>query len=309
VYASCGGTGGTLLWVDRRGVEESLGAPRLPYAYPRLSPDGTRIALDVGLPDRDIWIWDLRRKVLERFTLDPAENPLVAWSLDGKRLAFGSSRYGGIPNLFWQPADGSGPPERLLESPSMQMPLTFTPDGRLLFSAAEPGEGRNILALSLDGTHRVERIIRSPANDGNAEISPDGRWIAYDSNESGQFEIYVKPYPPCASDQRWKISIDGGRQPLWSRNGRELFYRDFTGAVLAVPVTFTPTYTPGAVAKLLDGAAYVGGGPKLSSRTYDLSHDGTRFLMIKAGRTDARPPSLVVVQHWFEELKRLVPAQ
>jgi serine/threonine-protein kinase len=302
---------GVLVWVDRQGREEPLEAPARPYIYPRLSPDGTRVALDVGgPPDRDIWMWDLRRKTLERFTLDPAGNPVPAWSLDGRSLAFGSDRFG-VTNLFWQAADGSGEPERLLESERIQMPLTFAPDGRLLFSADVAGRGRDVHALSMDGSGRIERILYGPANDLTAEVSPDGRWIAYDSDESGQFEIYVRPYPDAYAGGRWQISSGGGRQPLWSRDGSELFYRDFTGAMLAVPVTLAPTFVPGPAGRVFENANYRGSGSFASARTYDLSLDGSRFLMIKeqAIPTGAAAPSLVVVLNWFEELKRLVPAR
>jgi eukaryotic-like serine/threonine-protein kinase len=146
-----------------------------------------------------------------------------------------------------------------------------------------------------------------PANELWAEVSPDGRWVAYDSDESGQFEIYVRPIPDAYRGGRWQISSGGGRQPVWSRDGRELFYRDFTGAVLALPVTSAPTFAPGRSVRLFDGSAYVGGGAHGSGRTYDVSPDASRFLMIKIGSADRAPAPLVVVLNWFEELRRLVP--
>ena len=295
-----------LAWVDREGREKLLEAPARGYAYPRLSPDGTRVALNTGgTPAPALWMWDLRRQQLERFTLDPAGVSMLAWGPDGQRLAFGSNRFG-ISNLFWQAADGTGEPERLLESDRIQMPLSFAPDGRLLFSADVAGHGRDIHALAMDGTGRVERILYGPTTEGLAEVSPDGRWIAYDSDESGQFEIYVRQYPDTYSGGRWQISSGGGRQPLWSRDGRELFYRDFDGALLAASVTLTPTFAPGPAVKLFENANYFGSGSALSGRTYDLSLDGSRFLMIKQLPTD-EAAALVVVLNWFEELKRLVP--
>ncbi len=296
-----------LAWVDREGREELLETPVRPYGYPRLSRDGTRVALDVGgPPDRDVWMWDLRRQTLERFTVDPAGNPMVAWSLDGKRLAFGSDRFG-VTNMFWQAADGTGEPERLLESDRIQMPFGFAPDGRLLFSADVAGQGRDVHALSMDGSRRVDRVLYGPANEGNTEISPDGRWMAYDSDESGQFEVYVRPYPDAYAGGRWQISSGGGKQALWSRDGRELFYRDFGGALLAASVTLTPTFSPGPIATLFENANYFGSGSTMSGRTYDLSLDGSRFLMIKQQATAGEAAPLVVVLNWFEELKRLVP--
>jgi serine/threonine-protein kinase len=299
-----------LAWVDREGREEVLETPARPYVYPRLSRDGTRVALNTGGPPAPaIWMWDVRRQTLERFTLDPAGNHMLAWSPDGQRLAFGSERFG-VANLLWQAADSAGEPERLLESDRIQMPLTFAPDGRLLFSADVAGRGRDIHALSMDGSRRVERIVYGPTNDGEADVSPDGRWIAYDSDESGQFEIYVRPYPDAYAGGRWQISSGGGKQPLWSRDGRELFYRDFGGAMLAASVDLATTFAPGPVVKLFESANYFSGpGSSMSGRTYDLSLDGSRFLMIKQEATAGDAAVLVVVLNWFEELKRLAPTQ
>ena len=295
-----------LVWVDRNGRDEPSGAPLAPYVYPLLSPDGTRVALTVwstSRADRDIWIWDLQRRNMEQFTVDESDNSTVAWSPDGRRLAFGSARVGGVLNVFWQPSDGSGVPERLLNSEHVQMPMRFTRDGRLLVSAEVPGESRNILALSLDGSQRTESIVHGPTFDLSTDLSPDGRWLAYDSNESGQYEVYVRPYPNAA-DGRWVISTAGGRQPVWSRDGLELFYRDFSGALLAVPVTLASRFSAGRPVTLFDGGGFSGAGPTGTSQTYDVAKDG-RFLMLKTAA--GAHTSLVIVHNWFEELKRLVP--
>jgi len=296
---------GELLWVDRRGREEPLGAPSYPYVYPRLSPDGKHVALDVAGVDRDIWIWDVSRKVLERFTDDPAEDMLPAWSLDGRHVAFGSSRLG-VANVFWQASDRRGDPERLWESERLQQPMLFAPDGRLLVSEAVPGRGRDVLALSFDAPRRMERLLDSDATDGWAEVSADGRWIAYDSNESGQWEIYVRPYPRVR-EGRWRVSAAGGREPLWSRDGKELFYRDFSGALMAVAVTIGPTFTFGAPVKLLDGSRYRGGGSTLGGRTYDVDLDGSRFLIIKRVNPSGAATSIVMTENWFQELQARLP--
>ncbi|HET6628454.1 MAG TPA: protein kinase [Woeseiaceae bacterium] len=298
-----------LVWVDRQGREEPLGAPLRPYVYPRLSPDGTRVALDVLDPlDRDILMWDLRRHALERFTRDPAGNPIVEWSPDGRHVVFGSDRFG-VTNMFRQASDGSGKPERLLSSDRLQMPVCFPSENRLLFSANVSGQHRDIHTLFLDGTRHAEPLIYGPANELNADVSPDGRWIAYDSDESGVFEVYVRSYTDPYGGGRWQISSGGGRQPLWSRDGTELFYRDFSGAMMAASVKPGPTFTPGPVVMLFENAGYNGAGAQGSGRTYDLSLDGRRFLMIKAfpstDEESSRP--LVVALNWFEELKRLVP--
>jgi hypothetical protein len=299
--------GRELVWVDRRGREESLGTPPRPYLYPRISPDGNRVAIDVAESgtDRDIWIWDLRRATLELFSKDPAHNPLVAWSPDGRQLAFGSER-SGVSNVYRQASDGSGEPEHLFGSDALQMPISYAPDGRLLVSVGVAGQQRDIYLMTFEGNRGVKALIHSPANELWAEVSPDGRWITYDSDESGQFEIYVRPFPDAYSGSRWQISSGGGRQPLWSRDGSEIFYRDFDGAVQSVPVTPGTGFAPGRAVKVFEGAGYMGAGAQGGGRTYDVAPDGRRFLMVKiTGQGPA--PQLVVVLNWFDELRRLAP--
>jgi Tol biopolymer transport system component len=264
------------------------------------------VALDIREVDRDIWIWDILRKVLERFTDDPAEDMLPVWSRDGRSLVFGSSRTG-VSNVFRQASDRRGDPERLWESVRLQQPMSFATDGRLLVSESVAGLGRDIVALSLDAPRRVERILHSDATEGWAEVSSDGRWIAYDSTESGQFEIYIRPYPRIR-DGQWRVSASGGREPLWSRDGKELFYRDFTGALMVVKVGGGPTLTVGAPMKLLDGSRYLGGGSALGGRSYDLDLVGSRFLMIKSASPSSDvTPTVVVTEHWFQELQARLP--
>jgi serine/threonine-protein kinase len=295
----------TLTWVDRQGRETPIAAPPRAYTYPRLSPDETRVALDIGGSNRDIWIWDLRRESLDLFTLnDASPNALAAWSPDGLRLAFGSARFG-VTNLFLQAADGSGAPQRLLDSPQVQVPLSFTPDGRyLVFAEPNPGRGFDQMAVSLDGRRHVIPLLQTAANEESTEVSPSGRWMAYSSDESGQTEVYVRPFPD-SDRERWKVSLGGGKQPQWSRDGRELFYLTSAGAMMAVPVSETPELSLGQPVKLFDdaGFAHITGG-----RSYDITKDG-RFLITKAQRPSgtSAPGSLVIVHNWFEELKRLVP--
>jgi serine/threonine-protein kinase len=296
-----------LVWVDRQGREEALGTPPRPYLYPRISPDGNRVAIDVAESgaDRDIWIWDLRRATLERFTKDPAHHPLAAWSPDGRHLAFGNER-SGVSNVYRQASDGSGEPEHLFDSDELQMPISYSPDGRLLVSVGVPGQQRDIHLMSLEGNRGIVPLIHSPANELWAEVSPDRRWVVFDSDESGQFEVYVRPFPDAYSGSRWQISSGGGKQPLWSRDGSEIFYRDFTGALLSVPVTPGAAFAPGRPVKLFEGAGYMGAGAQGGGRTYDVAPDGRRFLMVKIAGP-AEPPQLVVVLNWFDELQRLAP--
>jgi serine/threonine-protein kinase len=295
----------TLVWVDRDGREEDLGAPPGDYIVPRVSPDGLRVALDVGGPDRNIWVWDIRRKLLECVTLNPAEDGWPRWSPDGRWLFFASARDGPVPNIFRQSADRGGSAERVIVSQRLQHPTGFAPDGKLLITERAPDNGlSDIVAYSFD-TRRVEPVI-TEGDEGAGAVSPDGRWMAYESIESGEIDVYVRAYS-TTDGGRWKVSRNGGRQAVWSRDARELFYRDYGGALIAVPVPPGPRFLPGEPVTILPTqTTYAGSGAAITSRTYDVSPDGSRFLMIRMGNEN-RQPSLIVVQNWSEELKARVP--
>jgi Tol biopolymer transport system component len=295
--------GSSLVWVTRQGREERIAAPLRNYVYPSLSPDGTRAALAIDDEERDIWSWDFTRQTLTRLTFDPGREWYPGWTPDGRRIVFVSAR-GSVFNLYRRFADGTGSDERLTTSPHVQFGTpSFPPDGtRVVFTEVTPETGEDLMMLSLDGTPRTEPLLQTPFAERNAQISPDGHWLAYESNESGQEEIYVRPFPKV-SDGRWQISVGGGNVPLWARSGRELFFRS-GDSLMAVSVQTAPTFSAANPTKLFEG--YVSG----LGRTYDVSRDGERFLMIKnnssRGQTAA---TMVVVLNWFEELKARVPAK
>ena len=295
----------TLVWVDRDGREEPLTAEPRAYLYPRISPDGTKVALAMRDQELDIWIWDLTRETLTRLTFDPAQDIYPVWTPDGQRVAFSSARAGSF-NLFWTAADGTGAVERLTEAPNNQFARAFSPDGtRLVFHEAHPDTARDLRVLLLDGERRSEPLLANEFDEQNPELSPDGRWLAYQSDASGQEEIYVRPFP-TVDEGRWQISTRGGTRPLWAPDGRELFYLAPGGDVMAVPIQTEPTLTAGNGAVLVEGPAVV---PTAPGRLYDMAPDGQRFLMIKEGvaTESGTPPQIILVQNWFEELKRLVP--
>ena len=310
-----GGAGRSLAWVNRQGHEEPIKAPPRVYVYPRISPDGTRVALNVRDQENDIWVWDLKRETLGRFTFDPGADQSPVWTPDSRRIIFSSFR-GGVPNLYWQAADNTGTIERLTTSPNQQAPLSISPDGsRVLFQEIAPKTGADVGVLTVDAARKSGGgpLIQTMFIETNAEISPDGRWVAYQSNQSSQFEVYVRPFPNVDTG-RWQVS-DGGNnsRPLWARNGRELFYYDARGgALMAVAVQTTgPTLNAANPTKVFDTAPYYFAN---AGRTFDVSADGQRFLMIKLAsqsgqNATASPPSLVVVEHWTEELKARVPPQ
>jgi serine/threonine-protein kinase len=305
VYISSAGAAlaRTLTWVDRNGREYPIPVPARAYTYPRLSPDGSRLAVGVRDQEQDIWIWDFAREMLSRFTFDPGADWYPVWTPDGRRLIFDSAR-AGPQNLYWQAADGSGPVERLTESPFNQAGYSIAPDGtRLVFRANATSQDLGVLML--DQSRRAEPLIETVFSELNAEISPDGRWIAYESDESGRSEIYVRPFPN-AGDGRWQLSAGGGTRAVWARNGREIFFLTLTGTLMSIRVESGATWTAGPPVRLLEGQYFLGGAGAVG-RTYDVAPDG-RFLMIKpAGTSQEAATNVIVVQNWTEELKRLVP--
>jgi serine/threonine-protein kinase len=302
----------TLVWVDRQGREETIPVEPRAYAYARLSPDETRIALDVRDQDNDIWILDVARTTMTRLTLDPGVNRGPLWvPPDGPRVAFSVAR-DGAENVYWQAADGSSPAEALTnERPNPIVPRAISPDGAwLVLSPATPPF--DLRKLALNGDRRIEPLLATSYDEHAAEISPDGRWMAYQSNESGRYEVYVRPFPNV-NDARIQISRQGGSRPLWSRDGRELFFSATTatggsvateaGTILSAPISPGPAFSHGDPTVVVKGP-YI--APQ-TGRHFDVSKSG-RFLMIKnAPPSNADdPPEIVVVQHWIEELKRMV---
>ena len=315
VYVAGGAESGaarTLVWVDRQGRETPIAAPPHAYFTPRVSPDGTRVAL-VAVVDQNmgIWLWDLARPKLTPLTLNPALNALPAWTPDGRRVVFTSNR-AGVLNLFSQAADGTGTVEQLTESPNIQRASAVSPDGtQVVFTVISPKTGEDVMALRLDGTHQILSLVQTPFDERNGIVSPNGRWLAYEANDSGPFQVYVRPFPDVNSGH-WQVSTSGGTQPLWARSGRELFYVAPDGALMGVTAVDGPAWTAGAPTKVLEERYVVlgtGGGP--FPRNYDIAPDGRRFLMLKAVESDTAgaPTQIVVVQHFEEELKRLVPVK
>ena len=290
----------TLVWVDRQGREEPIPAPPRAYAYPRLSPDGTQLALDIRDQENDIWLWNIARGTLSRFTFERVIDRAPMWSADGRRILF-ESDHAGAGNLFWQSADGTGKPEQLAEG-NLLFPSGVSPDGtRALFN----GTQNDLMSVTLDGTRRVESLVQTPFIERNAIVSPDGRWMAYESNASSRPEIYVRPYPNVATGQ-WQVSTNGGSRPLWAHNGRELFYLAPDGALMRVVLEAAIRWAAGVPTRLFAGPYLDGDANALNGRTYDVSLDDRRFLMIKDQDTRAATgPSLIVVEHWTEELKKL----
>jgi serine/threonine-protein kinase len=301
----------TLAWVDRNGREEPLTAPHRAYVYPRISPDGSMLAVQVSDQENDIWVWDFARATLARLTFDPGADQFPVWTPDGRRIIYSSQREGSASQLYWQMSDGSGDVERLSQtaaSPYGQYAHSVAPDGsQLVF-----GQGGDLFALTLGGERSITPLVHLNFNEQNGEISPDGRWLAYQSSESGRSEIYVRPFPKVDSG-RWQVSTDGGTRPLWSRDGRELFFVTDGRQFMSVAVGGSKSVFTSSAPQLLSevrAQLFLTGAGTFPGRTYDISADGRRFLvMIPSSATGAAPPvtQFVVILNWFEELNRLVP--
>ena len=297
----------TLHWVDRRGNEESLNVEPRSFLFPKVSPDGTRLAVEiVESGNRDIWIYDLVRKASapRRLTFDPADDGRPIWTPDGDRLVFRSSRDGRGFNLFWQRVDGAGQSERLTSEPNGDRTAwAFSPDAKMLvFSQVNPDSGQDLHLLSMERGYRSKPLLHEHFHEGSPALSPDGRWIAYRSDETGPFEIYVRPFPNV-DEGKSQISTNGGTAPMWASNGRELFYRA-GNSMMVVPIETEPSFTYGTPGVLFS-AGYIA-----NMQNVHISKDGQRFLVIKDDLQTLESSGLDeinVVLNWTEELKRLVP--
>jgi eukaryotic-like serine/threonine-protein kinase len=290
-----------MIWVSRNGAEQPLAAPAHAYRGPRLSPDGRRIAAGITEQDSQVWLYDLSRETLTRFTFQSDNNTAPFWTPDGKRIVYISNK-DGPRNLYWQLADGSGGLERLTTSDHVDIPSSWSPNGRMLaYSEVGAPDGYDIWVLRLSD-RKAQPFLRTKFNEAAAQFSPDGNWVAYASDESGRNEIYVQPYP--GPGRKWQISTVGGREPLWNRNGRELFYRN-GNKMMAVEITLKPSFSPGTPKVLFEGQYQ--SLPGISTPNYDVSSDGQRFLMLKADQQDTSARQINVVLNWFEELKQRVP--
>ena len=307
-YLPGGGTtagGLTLVWVDREGQEEQLPFRADQYRWPRVSPDGSRIALATfDAENIDVWVSELEGATnFSRVTTDPAADLVPLWSPNGERLVFSSDREpDGASSLFWRRADGTGPVAKLLTTEKWTNPIEpygWSSDGTLMLFVYGDPSNLDIGAFTMEDEGSWEPLLESDANETAPTLSLDGGWIAYASDVTGRSEIYVERFPDLGDRQL--ISTDGGTDPLWSPDGSELFYRE-NQRLISVSVSSGLTFTRGTPEVLFEGA-YLPGN---LGRQYDVSPDGQRFLMFKAGTPGRTPdqPDIIVVENWAEELRR-----
>jgi eukaryotic-like serine/threonine-protein kinase len=285
--------GRSLRWIDRTGKEEPLPLQAANYTYPRVSPDGARVALDIPDANRDIWIVDLQRTTLTRLTDGPTEDMTPIWSPDGQRVFFASDRTGTF-GVYSQAADGASPAKLEYLGATTTSPAAVSPDGTRVFVVSN---FTDLMLLDLrTPTRSIQRMLPRGPIYWLGVMSPDGAWIAYESNESGgKTEVFVRPFPNVEAG-REKVSIDGGRYPLWgAKNSRELFYVDRSGAMMAASLHTTPTLRVERATKLFDFQPPSSG---IGGRPYDVSPVDGRFLVTRPVAQAARTVELSVVMHW-----------
>jgi serine/threonine-protein kinase len=306
----------TLVWRDRTGNEEPIAAPPRAYTTPRLSPDGSQVVIASRDLEHDLWMWDFGRGSLRRLTHGPDRELSPVWMPDGSRIVYTSDR-DGSQNLYLQGADGSGSAEPITTGVSAKFPTCITPDGGSVIGFMDGPTSYDIvwfpLAAPLRALESGEEdspatpLVRTASIEHNAVLSPDGRFFAYQSDQSGRFEVYVRPFPD-ADAGLWQISTAGGTRPIWSRDGRELFFIDGANSLYAVRVE-----TPGdAFAWSAPERLFEMHQPLFRTapeRHYDVAPDGRRFLMVEESvAADGSAPGIVVVLDWAEELRKEVPS-
>jgi eukaryotic-like serine/threonine-protein kinase len=288
-----------LVWVDRNGVVTPITEKRGDFRRPSLSTDGNSIVLMIreeGI--HTIYMYDMDRDRFNRFTFE-GDNRLPIWTPDGRQVIFNSKR-DGVLNLYWKSADGSGSAEQLLESEFYQWPSNVSPDGlQLAFAETHPESKLDIWILDLN-KRTATLFLETPADEKGPMISPDGNWITYTSDESGQDEVYLRPFP-VAGDAVYQISDGGGVMPKWATNGQELFYWS-NDRMMVVEVETDPSFRPGAPRLLFEGLNQY----DVRTRGYDVHPGGDRFLMVQEGEGFAQN-QINIILNFDEELKRLVP--
>ena len=302
----------TLTWLDRSGKAEAVaGAPRRRYYEPRLSPDGTMIATATRDDSPDIYIWDLKSNVETRVTHDDVRDAYPMW-LDNRELLFATADADGQLTLARRRADLTTERTLLPRGPDAVSPTAVTPDGKTVLVMSFPGGTGYIGTASLEKPDAVTLLLGKSYTSANTALSPDGHWIAYEAREGERNEVFVRPFPNV-NDARFPISQGGGSWPVWSRNGKELFYLAGGGGgggerplmSVSIKTASGTTFERNAPTKVVNFQGFV----RASSRGYDVSLDGSRFLVIAdaaAPANSATHTSMRYITNWFEELRARV---
>ena len=289
-----------LVWRDRGGKKlGEIGQPHESIRFPALSPDGGRVAVQ-GFEDNDddVWVHEVDRPLKRRLTFHAASEGRPIWSPSGEEITFRSSRQGN-KGIYSRPADGTGEPELLAGVDVQEYPNDWSHDGKyLLYRVDDLENGWDLWYLKrkeAGGSFDSVPFLQTSFNEGPAKFSPQGRFVAYVSDQSGQNQVYVRPFPE--GEGQWQVSSQGGVQPRWSKDGKELFYVE-NGTLVAVEVSTRPSFTTGATTRLFQH-------PNLpTEHRYDVSRDGQRFVLVETIESEeAKAPSIHVVQNWFAEFR------
>jgi Tol biopolymer transport system component len=304
----------SIYWMDHEGKFTPLRETPGDYLNPAFSPDGKRLALDINEGKRrDIWVYESERGTLVRLTFAGEANGAPVWTPDGQRIVYSSLEKGGVYNLWWIRANGAGDAQRLTESKRPQFAASWRPDGKVLaFFQLNPSTSADIMTLPIEGDEKSgwtpgepKPFVSSAFDERGPAFSPDGRWLAYQSNESGSLEVYVRPFPGPGG--KWQISTGGGLLPKWSRNGKELFYRTLDSEIMAVTYTASGDSFRADKPQLWSPGQFTDRG--LGVYNFDLHPDGKRFAVLKAPGTEqaAAVNKVSFIFNFFDELRRRVP--
>jgi Tol biopolymer transport system component len=298
----------SVVWVDRTGKTTKVFEKLANYTSIRLSPDGTQLAVGIWESTssvNNIWTYDFQRGTLSRLTFSENADFSPTWSPDGTKIYFSSTRNNSIPNIYVKSSNGSGTAERVTESQDAQIVSDLSPDANtILFHQESASTEADLMAVNLVDKGKPRILLQTPFKERMATVSPDGNWIAFESNESAVREIYVRSFKN--EGRKWQISTDGGRDPLWSPNGKELFFR-MGDTIMTVPVTTEhSSFRAGAPEPLfkLDW----GGGLGLGMY-FDIAPDGERFIALKqeSPKEKIDRAHLRFVFNWFDEVTSRVP--
>ena len=302
LYRSGGGIGAQLNWVGRDGKREVVTAvgtdPQ--SGDPRISPDGARVALHRSISGaHNIWLYELARGVMTRLTFDPGNDTDPVWSPDARQIAFASDR-GGTRQIYRKDSGGAGPEERLTDGPNPKVPMDWSRDGRyILYQQQDPKNGWDIWALPLQGDRKPVPVLQTPFNEQSPQFSPDGKWVAYESNESGADQVYIQSFPP--SGGKWQVSTNGGQEPRWRGDGKEIYYYASERIWAAGVRTAAGRVEVDSPRGLFPDAFFPG-----PDYYYDVTRDGQRFLELQlpSALNDQSSNALIVVSNWQASLKQ-----